>query len=69
MIKVISSTERQGKFDPLHNKVQFHEGVFGGGEIAVNIMTLYTKWVQKFITETSSSTLYFDLRNSANENV
>jgi hypothetical protein len=42
---MISSTERQGKFDPLLNKVQFHEGVFGGGEIAQSIMTLYTKWM------------------------
>jgi len=36
---VISSIEREGKFAPLLNKLQLHEGVFGGGDIALSIIT------------------------------
>jgi len=46
---MISSTEREGKFATLLNKVQLYEGVFDGGDIdididiALSITTLETK--------------------------
>ena len=43
VIKVVSSIEREGKFATLLNKVQLHEGVFSGGEIALSITTLDNK--------------------------
>jgi hypothetical protein len=45
VIKVISSIEREGKFAPLRNKVQLYDVVFGGGEIALSIITPGTKWI------------------------
>jgi len=34
----------EGKFAPLLNKVQLHDSVFGGGDMALSIITLDTKW-------------------------
>jgi hypothetical protein len=42
-VKVVSSIEREGKFAPFLNKVQLHEGVFGGGELALSNITLDTE--------------------------
>jgi hypothetical protein len=44
LIKANLFSESEGKFAPLLNKVQFQEGVFGGGEIALSIINLNTKW-------------------------